>query len=79
MRFFAVLFTMLLLSSSVSAQALHDRGTPLDKLAGRWVMSGTIAGQEIVHDLAAEWVPWLLGFCDTRTTFVLTKSRWSRR
>jgi hypothetical protein len=56
MRFFAILLTILLLSPSVSAQALHDRGTPLDQLAGSWVMTGTIAGQEIVHDLVAEWV-----------------------
>jgi len=28
----------------------------LDRLAGTWVMEGTIAGDAIVHDLVAEWV-----------------------
>lgn len=28
----------------------------LDRFAGSWVLRGTIAGDEIVHDLDAEWV-----------------------
>lgn len=46
----------LFLAPEISAQALAERGTLLDRLAGRWVMTGTIAGQNIVHDLQAEWV-----------------------
>jgi hypothetical protein len=28
----------------------------LDRFAGRWVLSGEIAGQETTHDVSAEWV-----------------------
>jgi len=56
MKSFVVLIISLCLVSTTFAQTLEERGTPLDDLAGRWVMTGTIAGQEIVHDLEAEWV-----------------------
>jgi hypothetical protein len=56
MKFLAALLTALFLSQAAFAATLQDRGTPLDHLAGRWVMTGTIAGQAIVHDLEAEWV-----------------------
>jgi ketosteroid isomerase-like protein len=46
----------LLFVPAAFAQTLSERGTPLDHLVGRWVMTGTIAGQEITHDLEAEWV-----------------------
>jgi hypothetical protein len=35
-------------------QGFHDE--LLDKLEGEWIMTGIIAGQEITHDLKAEWV-----------------------
>lgn len=41
---------------AVYAQALAERGTLLDNLAGRWVMTGVIAGNPITHDLEASWV-----------------------
>ncbi len=50
----ALLFPLWMVSAL--AQTLQERDTPLDHLAGRWVMTGTIAGQEITHDLEAEWV-----------------------
>ena len=56
MKSFVVLIISLCLVSASFAQTLEERGTPLDDLAGRWVMTGTIAGQEIVHDLDAQWV-----------------------
>jgi hypothetical protein len=28
----------------------------LDRMAGNWLMSGTIGGNQVVHDLVAEWV-----------------------
>lgn len=56
MKSFLLLIVSLCLAQSTSAQILAERGTPLDHLAGRWVMTGTIAGQEIAHDLDAEWV-----------------------
>lgn len=37
----------------------EDRGFQdalLDKMVGKWVMTGTIAGDEITHDLVADWV-----------------------
>lgn len=35
-----------------------DRPAPdlLDRLVGQWVLTGTIAGQDTVHDVQAEWV-----------------------
>ncbi len=56
MKTLSALFMALLFTSSVMAQTLEVRGTLLDHLAGRWVMTGTIAGQEITHDLTARWV-----------------------
>jgi len=43
------------LPSAAPAQ-LATQGTVLDHLAGDWVMSGTIAGEPIVHDIDADWV-----------------------
>ena len=43
------------LPSAATAQ-LATQGTVLDHLAGDWVMSGTIAGEPIVHDVDADWV-----------------------
>ena len=28
----------------------------LDRFAGQWLLTGTIAGQEVTHDIAADWV-----------------------
>lgn len=35
---------------------LAKQGTVLDHFAGDWVMTGTIAGEEVVHDVDADWV-----------------------
>jgi len=56
MKTITALFMALLFIPSVMAQTLAERGTLLDHLAGSWVMTGTIAGQEITHDLTAKWV-----------------------
>jgi len=56
MKHFVALLIALCLAPAALAQTLAERDTALDHLAGRWVMTGTIAGQEIVHDLTAEWV-----------------------
>ena len=56
MKLFIVLFISLFLAPASFAQTLAERETPLNQLAGRWVMTGRIAGQDIVHDLEAEWV-----------------------
>ena len=56
MKTIAALLMALLIAPLALAQTLSERGTLLDDLAGHWVMTGTIAGQEITHDLTAEWV-----------------------
>jgi hypothetical protein len=56
MKSFVLLIIASCLAPAAFAQTLAERGTPLDQLAGRWVMTGVIAGQDIVHDLEAEWV-----------------------
>jgi hypothetical protein len=51
------LMTLLVLAAAVTAapaQAFEDE--LLDRLAGNWVMTGVIGGEQIVHDLRAEWV-----------------------
>ena len=38
------------------AAAQPDRQEPmLDRLAGRWVLSGKLAGKETTHDISADW------------------------
>ena len=49
-----IAFLAALLSVAVSGQGFQDE--LLDRLAGDWVMKGTIAGQEVTHDVRAEWV-----------------------
>jgi hypothetical protein len=56
MKQFAALMISILLVPISQAQTLSERNTPLDQLAGNWVMTGIIAGQEITHDLDARWV-----------------------
>jgi hypothetical protein len=53
-----LLFVALLFVASFSAAA--QQPTPkdplLDRLAGSWILRGTIAGHETTHDIEAEWV-----------------------
>ena len=49
----AALFAFL--PSGASAQ-LAAQGTVLGNLAGDWVMTGALAGDEVVHDVDADWV-----------------------
>ena len=46
----------LLLSFAARAQQPCFEDALLDRLAGNWVMKGTIAGAESTHDIIAEWV-----------------------
>lgn len=56
-RSLCVLIVVLAAAASVaSAQQPTFRDPLADKLAGDWVMAGTIAGQQITHDVHAEWV-----------------------
>jgi hypothetical protein len=45
----------MLLASPLAAQPMQ-RDSLLDRLAGTWVLRGTIAGQQVVHDVGARWV-----------------------
>ncbi len=47
----------LLLATAVAAETpLGQRATLLDQFAGQWLMTGTIAGGPVTHDLTAEWI-----------------------
>jgi hypothetical protein len=46
----------LLAAPPATAQQSGLQDPLLDRLAGQWVMTGTIAGAEITHDVDAEWV-----------------------
>jgi len=48
--------TLLLALAATAETPLGDRATLLDQLAGDWVMTGTIAGGPVTHDVTAEWV-----------------------
>lgn len=54
----ATIATALLILVSIPAAAEEGgfQDALLDKLAGSWVMEGTIGGDDTVHDLVAEWV-----------------------
>jgi hypothetical protein len=56
MRLSFATLVFLLFTQAAIAQTLAERETPLDHLVGHWVMTGVIAGQNITHDLKAEWV-----------------------
>jgi len=46
----------LLMALPATAQQAGFQDPLLDRLVGNWVMRGTIAGDEITHDVVAEWV-----------------------
>lgn len=46
---------LLFLPSTAQGQ-LAQQGTLLDQLSGDWVMTGIIAGNEVTHDIDADWV-----------------------
>jgi len=43
-------------ASPLAAQQATSQDSLLDRTIGRWVMRGTIAGQQITHDVTFEWV-----------------------
>jgi hypothetical protein len=52
----AMLALLFLTSFSAAAQQLAPKDPLLDRLAGSWILRGTIAGHETTHDIEAEWV-----------------------
>ncbi len=52
-----ILIPLALCSATVAfAQQPPVNSTLLDHLVGRWVLQGSIAGQDTIHDVNAEWV-----------------------
>jgi len=52
----AFLALLLMTSFSASAQGPARKDPLLDRLAGNWILQGTIAGHETTHDIESEWV-----------------------
>lgn len=50
-----VFFLAALLSAVAWAQQAPINSPLLDHLAGHWVLKGTIAGQQVIHDVDSEW------------------------
>ncbi len=51
-----IFLLVVLVSLSVPAQQTTFQDSLLDHMTGKWVLQGTIAGQETTHDIATEWV-----------------------
>lgn len=47
---------LLLATSPLGAQQATSQDSLLDRTIGRWVLRGTIAGQQTTHDVTFEWV-----------------------
>jgi hypothetical protein len=52
----AILALLFMTSFSTSAQESAHKEHLLDRLAGNWILQGTIAGHETTHDIESEWV-----------------------
>ena len=52
----AILALLLMTSFSAFAQETPKNDPLLDRLAGNWILQGTIAGRETTHDIDSEWV-----------------------
>jgi len=50
-----ILFT-LLVSVTISAQQTSFQDSLLDRMTGNWILKGTIAGQEVTHDIEVSWI-----------------------
>ena len=56
MKSWVLVVVLLSMLPSAAPAQLATQGTVLDHLAGDWVMTGTIAGDPVVHDVDADWV-----------------------
>ena len=52
----AILALLFMTSFSACAQQPAHKEPLLDRLAGNWILQGTIAGHETTHDIESEWV-----------------------
>ena len=55
-RFRITMAAVLCVPAFLAAQEAPINSALLDHLAGRWVLQGTIAGQQTTHDVDAAWV-----------------------
>ena len=53
LRFILLAF---LVSIKISAQQTSFQDSLLDRMAGNWNLKGTIAGQEVTHDIKVSWI-----------------------
>jgi hypothetical protein len=51
-----IVASLILVSSSGSAQQSKSQDPLLGHLIGKWILRGTIDGKETTHDVVAEWV-----------------------
>ena len=54
-RNLAAIALLVLAAFSTSAQQQTPEDPLLDRLAGSWLLQGTIAGHETAHDIESEW------------------------
>ena len=54
-RWYILIASAVILSRGVSGGEPGRAEAFLDRLAGKWVLSGTLAGREVTHDIAADW------------------------
>ncbi len=51
-----ILLLVLMLPTATRSQQTTQPDSLLNRLTGNWVLKGTIAGQETIHDVNAKWV-----------------------
>ena len=49
-------FVLCFIVQSAPARQVQSTSSLLDRLAGRWILQGTIDGKQTTHDVTAEWV-----------------------
>jgi hypothetical protein len=54
--FIIIILLIGLTPCSVLAQQTTSQDSLLNRMVGKWVLQGTIAGKETTHDIIAEWV-----------------------
>jgi hypothetical protein len=52
----SILALLFITSFAASAQQPTTKDPLLDRLAGTWILQGTIAGHQTTHDIESEWV-----------------------
>lgn len=53
LRFILLAF---LVSIKISAQQTSFQDSLLDRMTGNWILKGTLAGQEVIHDIKVSWI-----------------------